>query len=521
MSIEIRFGGKEDIPFILEMIYELAVYEKLEDQVKATREILEKSLFPADNSKVVAEVLIASLDNRNVGFSLFFHNFSTWTGKKGLYLEDLYVKQDCRGKGIGKALLVKLAKIAVDRNCGRFEWSALDWNTPAINFYKSMGAITMDGWTTFRLTGDSLNTVAKLYNRQLLSEIIIKELCEKVKEVLVLESNVKNVKTPVTLVGDIHGQFYDLLEIFRIGGFPPDTNYIFLGDYVDRGYYSVETIALLVSLKLRYPERITLVRGNHETRAVTQTYGFYTECLTKYGNIKVWEYFTDLFDYFLLGVVIDNKIFCVHGGLSPSLHTLDQIRVIERFKEIPHEGAMADLVWSDPVPQMQQFLDDSKSEFSISPRGAGYLFGSNVTGRFLYQNNLDHICRAHQLCMEGYQVLFGDSLSTVWSAPNYCYRAGNLASVLEIDTCLNRRFNVFGACPDHLRDIPRKDGKLNVNLGEDFDEKGEGEEKNVHYFNKPMEMNVNKKLKKKSKLIGVHNENFTNMKSPVINEYFM
>ncbi|KAJ3226958.1 putative serine/threonine protein phosphatase [Clydaea vesicula] len=481
MSIEIRFGGKEDIPFILEMIYELAVYEKLEDQVKATREILEKSLFPADNSKVVAEVLIASLDNRN-------RNFKP-NVVLGLYLEDLYVKQDCRGKGIGKALLVKLAKIA-------------DWNTPAINFYKSMGAITMDGWTTFRLTGDSLNTVAnfyisELYNRQLLSEIIIKELCEKVKEVLVLESNVKNVKTPVTL--DIHGQFYDLLEIFRIGGFPPDTNYIFLGDYVDRGYYSVETIALLVSLKLRYPERITLVRGNHETRAVTQTYGFYTECLTKYGNIKVWEYFTDLFDYFLLGVVIDNKIFCVHGGLSPSLHTLDQIRVIERFKEIPHEGAMADLVWSDPVPQMQQFLDDSKSEFSISPRGAGYLFGSNVTGRFLYQNNLDHICRAHQLCMEGYQVLFGDSLSTVWSAPNYCYRAGNLASVLEIDTCLNRRFNVFGACPDHLRDIPRKDGKLNVNLGEDFDEKGEGEEKNVHYFNKPMEMN----------------------KSPVINEYFM
>src|SRR5438876_11019827 len=142
-------------------------------------------------------------------------------------------------------------------------------------------------------------------------------------------------------------QFYDLLEIFRIGGSVPETNYLFLGDYVDRGYFSIETISLLTCLKLRYPDRVHLVRGNHESRGVTQSYGFYTECLRKYHGAKVWKIFTDMFDFLTLSVVIDNQIFCVHGGnicwksrrtnglgLSPSIHELDQILVIDRFKEI-------------------------------------------------------------------------------------------------------------------------------------------------------------------------------------------
>ncbi|KAJ1551536.1 putative serine/threonine protein phosphatase [Nowakowskiella sp. JEL0078] len=319
--------------------------------------------------------------------------------------------------------------------------------------------------------------ISSLYNKELLSEAVIKELCEKTKEVLVNEGNVRMVSAPVTLVGDVHGQFYDVREIFKIGGYCPSTNYIFLGDYVDRGYYSVETITLLTCLKLRYPDRITLVRGNHESRAVTQvtwlynfsalnytfhkTYGFYTECLRKYGSANVWNYFTDMFDYLVLSVVIDNSIFCVHGGLSPSIHTIDQIKVIDRFKEIPHEGPMADLVWSDPIqPTAPTFnsnnplnsLEDNKGDFAISPRGAGYIFGRDVTRKFLEVNGLGHICRAHQLCMEGYQILFDDMLSTVWSAPNYCYRAGNLASVLEIGPGLERAFNVFGPCPEDERE---------------------------------------------------------------------
>ncbi|KAI7899932.1 Metallo-dependent phosphatase-like protein [Cokeromyces recurvatus] len=263
------------------------------------------------------------------------------------------------------------------------------------------------------------------------------------------ESNVVHIKAPVTVVGDIHGQYYDLIEIFRIGGYCPDTNYLFLGDYVDRGLYSIETISLLTCLKLRYPERVQLVRGNHESRTVTQTYGFYSECLRKYGTIQVWQYFTDMFDYLTLSVVIDNSIFCVHGGLSPSIHVLDQIKIIDRFKEIPHEGAMADLVWSDPDPD--------KEEFAISARGAGYTFGSSVVDRFLHLNNMDHILRAHQLCNAGYQVLFNDKLSTVWSAPNYCYRCGNLASILEVNVNGERFFNVFDAAPENERIIDNND----------------------------------------------------------------
>ncbi|MBA0596491.1 hypothetical protein Gorai_013308, partial [Gossypium raimondii] len=166
-----------------------------------------------------------------------------------------------------------------------------------------------------------------------LSEAEVKALCEQARAVLVEEWNVQPVKCPVTVCGDIHGQFYDLIELFRIGGNAPDTNYLFMGDYVDRGYYSVETVSLLVALKVRYRDRITILRGNHESRQITQVYGFYDECLRKYGNANVWKYFTDLFDYLPLTALIESQIFCLHGGLSPSLDTLDNIRALDRIQE--------------------------------------------------------------------------------------------------------------------------------------------------------------------------------------------
>ena len=134
---------------------------------------------------------------------------------------------------------------------------------------------------------------------------------------------------------------------------------------MDRGYYSVETISLLICLKIRWPNRITLIRGNHECRTVTQTYGFYNECIKKYGSVTVWNYFTDMFDFLVLGCIIDDLICCIHGGLSPSLHTLDQIKVINRFREIPHEGPMADLVWSDPISNTNAL---EYQDFGISQR---------------------------------------------------------------------------------------------------------------------------------------------------------
>lgn len=264
-------------------------------------------------------------------------------------------------------------------------------------------------------------------------------LCLKLKEILIKESNVVYISSPVTVVGDIHGQFYDLIEIFKIGGYCPDTNYLFLGDYVDRGMFSVETITLLICLKIRYPTRVYLVRGNHESRQITQNYGFYSECVRKYGSANTWYYFTEMFDYLILSVVIDDSIFCVHGGLSPNVHTIDQIKLVDRFKEIPHEGAMADLVWSDP--------DDENGLFALSPRGAGYTFGVDVVKKFLQMNDMDKILRAHQLCNEGYQIYFDGLVTTVWSAPNYCYRCGNKASVMEIHDKNHHFFNVFEESP--------------------------------------------------------------------------
>jgi serine/threonine-protein phosphatase PPG1 len=132
---------------------------------------------------------------------------------------------------------------------------------------------------------------------------------------------------------------------------------------------------------------------------------------------------------------------CHLPGLSPSIHSIDQIKIIDRFREIPHEGPMADLVWSDP--------DSERDEFSLSPRGAGYTFGAQVVKKFLQVNSMSHILRAHQLCQEGYQVLYDDRLSTVWSTPNYCYRCGNMASVLEVSDTGERFFNVFAAAPEN------------------------------------------------------------------------
>ena len=246
-----------------------------------------------------------------------------------------------------------------------------------------------------------------------------------------------NVSPPVVVVGDLHGQFYDLLKLFETGGLPNDgTNYVFMGDFVDRGYHSVETLTMLLLCKCLWPERVTLLRGNHESRQITQVYGFYDECLKKFGNANPWRYCTEVFDCFSLSAMVGGSIFCVHGGLSPELRTVDQIRSIDRLQEVPHEGGFCDLMWSDP--------EDISEAWQISPRGAGYLFGSTVTSEFNQVNGLDLIARAHQLVMEGNKFMFPEqNLVTVWSAPNYCYRCGNQASIMVVDENMGRDFRFF------------------------------------------------------------------------------
>lgn len=158
MNVAIRAATPADAPTILRFVTELATYEREPDAVKASAADFERALFGA---RPHAEALIADADGAPVGFALFFHNFSTWEGKPGVYLEDLYVTPEARGLGIGRALLTHLAQIAVERDCARLEWSVLDWNEPAIRFYRSLGAVLMDGWTVNRVTGEALSTLAK------------------------------------------------------------------------------------------------------------------------------------------------------------------------------------------------------------------------------------------------------------------------------------------------------------------------------------------------------------------------
>ncbi|KAJ3025457.1 UNVERIFIED_CONTAM: Serine/threonine-protein phosphatase 4 catalytic subunit [Siphonaria sp. JEL0065] len=289
--------------------------------------------------------------------------------------------------------------------------------------------------------------IEQLKRCEQITEAQVRDLCLKAREILVEESNIVKINAPVTICGDIHGQFYDLMELFRVGGMCPETNYLFMGDFVDRGFYSVETFLLLLALKVRYPDRITLIRGNHESRQITQVYGFYDECLRKYGSVNVWRCCCDVFDYLALAAVVNESVFCVHGGLSPSVNGLDQIRVIDRKQEVPHDGAMCDLLWSDP---------EEIEGWGLSPRGAGYLFGGDIVSQFVHINKLDLIARAHQLVMEGYKLMFKDTIVTVWSAPNYCYRCGNVAAILEFDENLKANYKIFEAAPQDSRGLPAK-----------------------------------------------------------------
>lgn len=294
-------------------------------------------------------------------------------------------------------------------------------------------------------TADLDRFIEQLKKCEFIKESEVKSLCIKAREILTQEGNVLQVHAPVTVCGDIHGQFYDFIELFRIGGDSPYTNYLFMGDFVDRGYYSVETFLLMLALKVRHPDRVQLIRGNHESRQITQVYGFYDECLRKYGSAQVWRYCTEIFDLLALAAVIDGKVFCVHGGLSPAVQEIDDIRKLERRQEVPHEGPMSDLLWSDP---------EDITGWTISNRGAGYLFGQDVVQKFNHSNNVELIARAHQLVMEGYKTIFNDTLVTVWSAPNYCYRCGNIAAILELNEQLAKTYKTFEAAPQDSKNAP-------------------------------------------------------------------
>ena len=237
----------------------------------------------------------------------------------------------------------------------------------------------------------------------------ITAICTAVREVLLQQPALLELNAPVKIVGDIHGQYTDLLRTFEMCGFPPNANYLFLGDYVDRGKKSLETILLLFCYKLKFPENFFLLRGNHESANVTRVYGFYDECKRR-TNIKIWKTFIDAFNCLPIAAIVANKIFCVHGGLSPSLAHMDDIRNIARPTDVPDYGLLNDLLWSDPA--------DMDADWESNERGVSYCFGKKVIHEFLQRHDFDLVCRAHMVVEDGYEFFQDRVLVTVFSAPN-------------------------------------------------------------------------------------------------------
>ena len=242
------------------------------------------------------------------------------------------------------------------------------------------------------------------------------------------------LESPITVCGDTHGQYSDLLKLFEVGGFPPETNYLFLGDYVDRGKQSLETICLLLAFKIKYDENFFLLRGNHECASINRIYGFYDECKRRY-NLKIWKVFIDLFNCLPIAANIDDKILLMHGGLSPELTCLDQLKKIIRPTDVPEGGLLCDLLWSDP--------DSQCNGWGRNERGVSVVFNEKVLEKFLNKTGLDLVCRAHQIVEEGYEFFGNRQLVTVFSAPNYCGEFDNAGAMMVIDENLMCSFRII------------------------------------------------------------------------------
>lgn len=266
-------------------------------------------------------------------------------------------------------------------------------------------------------------------------------------ELLSSEPNLLTVPAPVTVCGDIHGQYYDLMKLFEVGGSPATTKYLFLGDYVDRGSFSIECLLYLYSLKLLYPDLFWMLRGNHECKHLTDYFTFKAECLHKY-SAEVYQACLLLFNSLPLAAIMNKQFFCVHGGLSPELRTLDDLARLDRFREPPTRGLMCDLLWADPI---EDYDDDNMDQTFVrnTVRGCSYAFTYKALCQFLERTGLLSIIRAHEAQDAGYRMykrtktMGFPSLLTMFSAPNYLDTYNNKAAVLKYENnVMNiRQFN--------------------------------------------------------------------------------
>jgi serine/threonine-protein phosphatase PP1 catalytic subunit len=266
----------------------------------------------------------------------------------------------------------------------------------------------------------------------------INYLCSSAREIFLQQDVCLKLKAPINVCGDIHGQFNDLLKLFKLGGLPNgiDKNYLFLGDYVDRGQDSLQTICLLFYFKIKYPNNFFLLRGNHESASINRVYGFYDECKRKY-NVKLWKTFCDTFNCMPVSAIIENKILCMHGGISPHIKQLSDLDKIKRPIDIPDEGLLCDLLWSDP--------DCVGKGWSDNDRGVSFTFAPNVVEEFCQKHDLQLICRAHQVVEDGYEFFCNRKLVTIFSAPNYCGEFDNSGGMLKVDPNMKCSFIILDA----------------------------------------------------------------------------
>ena len=302
---------------------------------------------------------------------------------------------------------------------------------PIVIFANNRGICTIRGTDIKLLLSVRGNKSGKQVD---LKDEEIRFLIDKSQAIIREQKMLVELEAPLHVCGDIHGQYYDLLRIFEHCGYPGEYNYLFLGDYVDRGKQSLETICLLLCYKIKYPDKVTLLRGNHESSVTNRIYGFYDECKRRY-NVKLWKSFTELFNFLPVAALIDDKILCMHGGLSPDLKSINNITEIQRPTDIPDTGLLCDLLWSDP--------DKEATEYDENDRGVSVIFGEKVVTDFNKKNDLDLIIRAHQVVDDGYEFFANRQLITIFSAPNYCGEFDNSAGIMIIDDSLTCSLKVL------------------------------------------------------------------------------
>eukprot|EP00929_Paragymnodinium_shiwhaense_P071668 TRINITY_DN36418_c0_g1_i1.p1 TRINITY_DN36418_c0_g1~~TRINITY_DN36418_c0_g1_i1.p1 ORF type:complete len:303 (-),score=45.73 TRINITY_DN36418_c0_g1_i1:441-1349(-) len=293
----------------------------------------------------------------------------------------------------------------------------------------------MDALDLDRVIGQLLEgRTSRLGRLVQLTEGEICALCIRSRDVFMDQPILVELECPIKICGDTHGQYSDLMRLFECGGFPPEANYLFLGDYVDRGKQSLETICLLLSYKVKYPDNFFLLRGNHECASINRIYGFYDECKRRY-SIRLWKTFTDCFNCLPVSAVVDDRILCMHGGLSPELSHLEQIKRVVRPTDVPDTGLLCDLLWSDPEKEV--------SGWGENDRGVSFTFGPDVVQSFLRKHGLDLVCRAHQVVEDGYEFFARRALVTIFSAPNYCGEFDNAAAIMTIDEAMCCAFQIL------------------------------------------------------------------------------